>query len=154
MPTRSRLVLRSTFALGQVLQGLSATEERIKMVKEFLLLPLSRLVGFFGSQINGKINFSFFFQFVLEPVMILTNAWNWPKKLQNLPENLVINWNGSFCEEPIKWSRSTRPWVKSIACFWYTNYCTCGMLWELVWNILTLPYKLVSPFFKSNSWKN
>ena len=47
MPTRSRLVLRSTFALGQVLQGLSATEERIKMVKEFLLLPLSRLVGFF-----------------------------------------------------------------------------------------------------------
>ena len=65
MPTRSRLVLRSTFALGQVLQGLSATEERIKMVKEFLLLPLSRLVGFFGSQINGKINFSFFFSVCL-----------------------------------------------------------------------------------------
>ena len=109
MPTRSRLVLRSTFALGQVLQGLSATEERIKMVKEFLLLPLSRLVGFFGHSNKWQNKFFFFFQFVLEPVMILTNAWNWPKRLQNLPENLVINWNGSFCEEPIKWSRSTRP---------------------------------------------
>ena len=40
----SWLVLRASTALGKVLKGVSAAEERIKMVKELLLLPISRFV--------------------------------------------------------------------------------------------------------------
>ena len=38
------MVLRAPTALGKVLKGIPAAEERIEMVKELLLLPLSRLV--------------------------------------------------------------------------------------------------------------
>lgn len=39
---RSRLVLCSSFALGQVLQGIPTAQERVTMVQELLLLPLCR----------------------------------------------------------------------------------------------------------------
>ena len=51
------MVLRASTALGKVLKGISAAEERIKMVKELLLLPLSRFVTI----ITQSLTFPFLF---------------------------------------------------------------------------------------------